>query len=144
MTQVEKRFTDTSAETLERSPIEPEPNPCISCGACCAHFRVSFYFGELAGESDDSEDSGGWVPIELTSKVNDFRAAMKGTELGNGRCIALRGEVGRAGVSCSIYDKRPTTCREFNAWQSDGTPDPDCQRLRALRGLPVLGPRAHP
>lgn len=104
----------------------------MSCGACCAHFRVSFYFGELAGET------GGWVPIELTSKVNDFRAAMKGTETGNGRCVALRGTVGQAGVSCSIYENRPTTCREFNAWQADGTPDPECQRLRAQRGLPAL------
>jgi hypothetical protein len=21
-------------------------NPCVSCGACCAHFRVSFYWAE--------------------------------------------------------------------------------------------------
>ncbi|MEG6657786.1 YkgJ family cysteine cluster protein, partial [Pseudomonas aeruginosa] len=21
-------------------------NPCLTCGACCAHFRVSFYWGE--------------------------------------------------------------------------------------------------
>ncbi|WP_374212354.1 YkgJ family cysteine cluster protein [Thiothrix subterranea] len=22
------------------------PNPCMTCGACCASFRVSFYWGE--------------------------------------------------------------------------------------------------
>ena len=109
-----------------------EANPCLSCGACCAHFRVSFYFGELQGQPD------GWVPLELTSKVNDFRAAMKGTEAGNGRCIALRGEVGQAGVHCAIYQHRPTPCREFVAWFPDGTPNPDCRRLREARGLAPL------
>ncbi|HXA47880.1 MAG TPA: YkgJ family cysteine cluster protein [Burkholderiaceae bacterium] len=120
----------------ENAFISDDNNPCMSCGACCAYFRVSFYFGELAGQS------GGWVPVELTSKVNDFRVAMKGTEAGKSRCIALRGEVGYAGVSCSIYENRPSTCREFNAWQADGSPDPECQRLRALRGLPALRPQA--
>jgi Fe-S-cluster containining protein len=109
-------------------------NPCLSCGACCAFFRVSFYFGELEGAS------GGWVPVEFTSKVNDFRVAMKGTESGKGRCVALRGEVGKTATSCSIYSKRPSTCREFDAWQEDGTPNPDCQRLRAMHGLSALLP----
>ena len=113
-----------------------QDNPCLSCGACCAHFRVSFYFGELQGQP------GGWVPLELTSKVNDFRAAMKGTEAGNGRCTALRGDVGQAGVRCAIYRQRPTPCREFEAWLSDGAPNPDCQRLREARGLTPLPRRS--
>jgi Fe-S-cluster containining protein len=112
-----------------------ESNPCLSCGACCAHFRVSFYFGEL-----DSQP-GGWVPVALTRKMNDFRAAMTGTENGSGRCAALRGELGQAGVQCSIYPQRPSPCREFEAWQADGTPNPDCQRLRNARGLSPLAPR---
>ncbi len=114
---------------------QAKENPCLSCGACCAHFRVSFYFGELQGQP------GGWVPVELTSKVNDFRAAMKGTESGNGRCVALRGDVGKAGIHCAIYENRPTPCREFEAWQADGTPNPDCQRLRLQRGLAPLASR---
>jgi Fe-S-cluster containining protein len=124
-------MTDQEPE-FEKAAAEPESNPCLSCGACCAHFRVSFYFGELAGEM------GGWVPVELTSKVNDFRAAMKGTEAGHGRCVALRGEPGKGGVSCSIYQNRPTPCREFDAWLPDGKPNPDCQRLRAQLGLAPL------
>jgi Fe-S-cluster containining protein len=111
-------------------------NPCLSCGACCAHFRVSFYFGELANHA------GGGVPVELTSKVNEFSAAMKVEKSSNNRCVALRGEVGKAGVSCSIYANRPSPCREFPAWEEDGTPNPDCQRLRAQRGLPALRPLA--
>lgn len=117
---------------LETLQVETSENPCLACGACCAHFRVSFYFGELA------EQPGGWVPVELTSKVNDFRAAMKGTEKGEGRCVALRGELGQNGIHCAIYENRPTPCREFDPWLSDGTPNPDCQRLRIQRGLTAL------
>jgi len=111
-------------------PDSPE-NPCLSCGACCAHFRVSFYCGEL------SDGSGGIVPAELTSQLTPMLVCMQGTETG-GRCIALRGELGRPGIACSIYAHRPSPCREFPAWLPDGTANPDCQRLRAKHGLAPL------
>ncbi|SHI20815.1 YkgJ family cysteine cluster protein [Pollutimonas bauzanensis] len=110
-------------------------NPCLSCGACCAHFRVSFYCGEIAGES------GGTVPPELVTQVSPLRACMKGTEYGGRRCVALRGELGHDGIHCAIYEQRPTPCREFQAWLDDGTPNPDCQRLRKAIGLQPLAPR---
>lgn len=114
-------------------PDTPD-NPCTSCGACCAHYRVSFYCGELTG------GSGGVVPAEMTTKVNAVIACMKGTEAGNGRCVALVGELGKEGISCSIYQNRPTPCREFANWFDDGTPNPECQKLRAGIGLPPLPP----
>ncbi|NYT76598.1 YkgJ family cysteine cluster protein [Alcaligenaceae bacterium] len=112
-------------------------NPCLSCGACCAHFRVSFYCGELAGES------GGTVPVDLVSQVGPLRACMKGTEYGGQRCIALRGELGQPGIHCSIYESRPSPCREFDPWMPDGSPNPDCQRVRLNIGLPPLPIRPH-
>ena len=114
-------------------PASPD-NPCTACGACCAYYRVSFYCGELSG------GSGGRVPVELTSRVSAVIACMKGTETGNGRCIALTGELGKEGISCSIYANRPTPCREFSNWLADGTPDPDCQKMRARIGLSPLSP----
>src|SRR5690606_30290696 len=77
-------------------------NPCLSCGACCAHFRVSFYCGEIAGEA------GGTVPPELVTQVGPLRACMKGTEYGGKRCVALRGELGQSGIHCAIYALRPS------------------------------------
>lgn len=112
-------------------PDTPE-NPCFSCGACCAHFRVSFYCGEL------SEGSGGVVPVEMATMLNPVMACMKGTEAGRGRCIALRGTLGQPGIACTIYENRPTPCREYPTWLDDGNPNPDCQRLRAAIGLPQL------
>lgn len=98
-------------------------NPCVGCGVCCRHFRVSFYHGEL-----DSQP-GGYVPIALAAPMPPFRACMKGTEHG-GRCVAL-GEDGR----CTIYAQRPSVCREFPAFMPDGTMNPDCVRLRRLYGI---------
>lgn len=127
----------SALDEISENPDNSE-NPCVSCGACCARFRVSFYCGELTG------DSGGRVPAELAARVNDVLACMRGTELGNGRCVALDGELGRPGISCRIYARRPTTCREFANWFADGTPNPDCQRARAEFGLAPLPLRRAP
>jgi hypothetical protein len=110
---------------------EDVSNPCLKCGACCTYFRISFYFGEL-----DSHPSG-FVPTEMASQMSPFRACMKGTESGNGRCVALKGEVGTE-TGCSIYENRPTPCREYAVWMDDGSPNPDCQKLRLAAGLPLL------
>lgn len=107
-------------------------NPCTACGACCVCFRVSFYCGELSG------GSGGIVPAELATRLTPTLACMKGTEEGRGPCIALRGQAGQAGIACSIYAQRPSPCREFAPWSADGSPNADCQRVRALIGLPAL------
>lgn len=99
-------------------------NPCFACGACCRHFRVSFYHGEL-----DSQP-GGYVPAELAAQITPFRACMKGTESGHGMCVAQQPD-GR----CGIYDQRPSVCREFPVFMPDGTMNPDCLRLRATHGI---------
>ncbi|MFC0401276.1 YkgJ family cysteine cluster protein [Paraburkholderia rhizosphaerae] len=109
-----------------------DANPCLSCGACCQHFRVSMYMGEMASSP------GGTVPDEMVSRVNPYIVCMKGTEAGHGRCIALRGEVGQPGIHCAIYAHRPSPCREYRVWSEEGSPNPDCQRLRAKIGLPPL------
>jgi len=70
-------------------------NPCQTCGACCANFRVSFYWGE----ADDAP--GGIVPAQLTEKISPQLRCMKGTASKPVRCVALEGEVGKR-VSCSI------------------------------------------
>lgn len=111
-----------------------EDNPCLSCGACCQHFRVSFYAGEM-----DVVRPGG-VPSDLVSQtpVAPMIACMKGTESGGGRCVALLGEPGQPGIGCAIYLSRPTPCREYPVWGDDGEPNADCQRLRAGLGLAPL------
>ena len=108
-----------------------EPNPCLDCGVCCAHFRVSFYWTE----ADDVP--GGQVPVSMTEHVQQHLRCMKGTNDRPPRCAALMGEIGR-GVRCTIYAQRPSPCREFPVYLDDGTPNEACQRLRAGIGLPLL------
>ena len=106
---------------------------CASCGACCAHYRVSFYWGETTASRY------GTVPVELTSKLTDLRAVMIGTERTSPRCIALRGKVGDQ-VHCTIYEHRSTTCRELKVSWEDGEHNPHCDKARVAYGLPVLPP----
>lgn len=95
---------------------------CQSCGACCASFRVSFYWAET-----DAHPMGN-VPAHLTQKVNHTYVCMKGTEQMPVRCIALRGELGKS-VSCQIYALRSSTCREFE------TASEVCNQARHKIGL---------
>lgn len=97
---------------------------CQDCGACCAHFRVSFYWTESDAHPD------GTVPQGMTTPITPHRVAMLGTECKPARCIALAGDIGKA-VSCTIYPLRSSTCREFNP------DDPRCAEARRLHGLPA-------
>jgi len=107
------------------------PSPCLNCGACCATFRVSFYWGE----TDACE--GGLVPGYLTEQISPHLSCMQGTNQPVPRCTALMGTVGE-GVRCNIYEQRSSSCRDF-AWHGEnGVANPDCQRARARHGLAPL------
>ena len=111
----------------------PTPNPCLACGACCAHFRVSFYWAEA------EPFLGGKVPPELTSRLTPHRAVMQGTDCSRPRCAALEGAVGEQ-VQCTIYERRPSPCRELEpSWLRGETSD-KCDAARRAHGLPPLTP----
>lgn len=99
-----------------RSSIE---NPCLSCGACCSYFRVSFYWAEALSLQ---------LPETLTEQVNDFYSCMQGTNQKEPRCVALDGQVGEK-VACSCYEHRSSACRELQPGE------PKCNRARAHYGL---------
>lgn len=107
-------------------------HPCLSCGACCAHFRVSFYWGEC-------RSAGGTVPDDLVTRISPYHVAMRGTEAKPVRCVALQGELGRQ-VACTQYQDRSSTCREFAASWEAGERNPACDAARAAYGLPPLEP----
>lgn len=95
---------------------------CQACGACCATFRVSFYWAE----ADDAPC--GTVPVELTQPVSPTLRCMVGTGVKPVRCVALEGELGRH-VACRIHPLRSSTCREVQVG------DEQCRKARAQRGL---------
>ncbi|QNP49615.1 YkgJ family cysteine cluster protein [Diaphorobacter aerolatus] len=99
-------------------------HPCLSCGACCASFRVDFSI-------EETQAHGGSVPDGLVVSVTEFTSRMRGTDHASPRCAALTGTVGEK-AACGIYEWRPSPCREFEAG-SDA-----CIRARTRRHLPPL------
>lgn len=107
-----------------------ELNPCMSCGACCAYFRVSFYWAE-------ADDAGGLVPSHLTEPLTPFLRCMSGTNQKQSRCVALAGTPGES-ACCTIYAQRPSPCREFLMSGENGEINEACDRARARYGLAPL------
>ena len=66
-------------------------------------------------------------------RLPDLRCLLRqlGTDLTEPRCVALTGEIGKQ-VSCSIYDQRPSPCREFDIEHAA------CNRARQRCGLAPL------
>ena len=105
---------------------------CLSCGACCAAFRVDFHCSDL----DSAKHPG--VPVALTVPLTATLVRLRGTDAAPPRCVALEGEIGEQ-VSCSIYERRPDPCRDFAPYAPLGIGDDACDRARRRYGLPPLG-----
>ena len=109
----------------------PARHPCQSCGACCAAFRVAFYWAEAQPGNPDG------VPENLVAPVRPNILAMRGTDARSPHCVALDGVVGQR-VSCRIYAARPSPCRDLHASFEDGTHSGQCDQARAKYSLPPL------
>lgn len=68
---------------------------------------------------------------------------MRGTDGKFPRCIALEGSIGQS-VRCSIYERRASPCRNFQASWVDGQHNERCDKARAAHGLLPLQPPDEP
>jgi hypothetical protein len=109
-------------------------HPCLSCGACCAAFRVSLHWSEAEPEL------GGTVPRALTERFDAHRLAMRGTWARTPRCIALDADIGRYS-RCTIHEVRPSPCREVMPSWEHGETSAQCDRARRMHGLAPLTPQ---
>lgn len=110
-------------------------NPCQTCGACCATYRVSFPCHEV----DDFPE--GRVPAALVDEIAPHVVCMRGTAGTPARCVALRGTIGDS-VGCTIYEFRSSTCRDFAPMALLGRGDEACNEARRRHGLAPLIPAA--
>ena len=108
-------------------------HPCLTCGACCAHFRISFHWSEA------DASLGGTVPIDLTEPLRRHERVMQGTSQESPRCIALDAEIG-VRSRCSIHPVRPSVCRAVDASWEFGVASPQCDKARIAHGLAALTP----
>ena len=106
-------------------------HPCLTCGACCAFFRVSFHWSEA------DPALGGQVPFELTESLRTHERAMRGTSQANPRCVALDADIGRYS-RCTIHDRRPSVCALVPASYEFGEASAQCDKARIAHGLAVL------
>jgi uncharacterized protein len=106
-------------------------HPCLTCGACCATFRVGFHWSEA------DPALGGTVPLELVERLDAHRVAMRGTWAAKPRCVALDAEIGTR-ARCGIHAIKPSVCREVPASWEFGAPSAQCDKARREHGLPVL------
>lgn len=75
---------------------------CSTCKALCCRLEVQLI--------DDSDDQ---VPEEFTEKTKDLYTVMK--QGADGWCEALD----RNTMLCTIYERRPFLCREYQAGDYD-------------------------
>lgn len=73
---------------------------CSTCKACCCRLEVM-----LMGEDD--------IPVALTQQ--DRWGGWVMARLDDGWCAALE----RSTMLCTIYERRPTICRDYQAGDSD-------------------------
>ncbi len=107
---------------------------CLSCGACCAAFRVDFHCADLASDAANKVNG---VPLAMTVPLTQTLVRMRGTDEAPPRCIALEGEVGQK-VRCTIYEQRPGPCRDFAPYAPLGIGDDACDRARRRYGMSAL------
>lgn len=120
-----------SRETVIDENSVGAAHPCVSCGACCSYYRVSFPYFEVQQRS---------IPEDMAVEVAFPYVAMKGThQVKTIRCTALHGEVGKFGTLCGIYESRPSSCRDFSPTLEDGkTRNEYCDKARTALGLAPL------
>ncbi|MGH8033286.1 MAG: YkgJ family cysteine cluster protein [Luteimonas sp.] len=106
-------------------------HPCLSCGACCAYFRVGMHWSET-----DAAPGGG-VPVAMTEAFGPHQAVMRGTWEQRPRCIALDAQIG-VHSRCTIHARRPDACRQVQASWECGVASDQCDRARIAHGLTPL------
>ena len=97
---------------------------CRACGACCVNLPENAAQG-FAWWVEIADDDHG-VPAKLVIHDGDGVPHLRVVD--GGRCIALRGAIGR-NVRCAIYHQRPSPCRRVQPG------DALCRRYRLAHGL---------
>ena len=94
-------------------------------------FQIDFSRQDLASFQNDG------VPEDMTVSLTPTLIRMRGTDEAPPRCVALDGRIGDR-VRCTIYNRRPSQCRDFAPYASLGMGDEACDQARRRHGLPPL------
>ncbi len=92
---------------------------CVACGTCCFSDLPKY----VRVRGDDHERLGDDADALVVFHGNEAYMAMNG-----GRCAALALDVEGGRFLCSVYERRPATCRELERGS------PACAGEIALKG----------
>lgn len=107
-------------DAVNNRSVETGELPCATCtGACCREWDVFLNVEDVerlgvAGLEAYVDDLPVVDPNGHIARMRKIKAVNPGTGEKEKGCIAL----GKDGL-CTIYDARPTICREFSAWNCD-------------------------
>ena len=117
-----------------------EPD-CQTCGACCSFFCKDDLsdigkrgYGIFIGDDDVSKLPKQLVVLDQRSLPISGESWTDGwlrgrfTDADGWRCKALDGQIGKS-VACTVYEHRPTTCREFEPGSEK------CVEARRMKGV---------
>lgn len=95
--------------------IDIDNYDCTQCGACCVSDFDSVDYVHLLEQdidrmTDDEQER--FIYVEQTYGKSQSSMRTCRDRKGNCRCAALTGEIG-VEVACSIYERRPNVCRNF-------------------------------
>ncbi|MFC2008491.1 YkgJ family cysteine cluster protein [Chloroflexota bacterium] len=95
---------------------------CILCGICCSIYQVRITREEAATLADHiSMEFYDWVGRFCDPRWHDSCSYLVCHE--GGHCVFLKRGDDRRTALCSVYDVRPSSCRDWKA----GTDKPECQ-----------------
>lgn len=101
--------------------------PCGSCNACC---RVNGFVVDLHPEEGDDLSTYEWDLVWRSDKKEWSHALKRGEK---GECIYLKEN------RCSIYERRPATCRQFDCRNYYRGEDANRQlRQKAVKAMPGI------
>lgn len=113
-------------------PKITQDGDCQTCGACCVPPQATDVWADVS--DTDLKRLGSRLARKFVKHPTVFESLVDGKRPGirvkDGRCKALTGQVGNK-VACSIYDKRPDACSQFEPGGRG------CKELRKLAGLPT-------
>ena len=101
---------------------------CLRCGACCRNPVENRDEGSVEWVEVAADEPLARRPAHAKLLARNDAGLLHLRLVDDGRCIALRGAIGRH-VSCSIYTLRPRGCRRVEPG------DRSCLRYRAEAGL---------
>jgi Fe-S-cluster containining protein len=116
------KMTKRLAENIVTNSSEPIPD-CVKCGICCSFALV------VPIRSDEPNDAPVYWEIFADDAPDEpVIDQILPRDMETGNCANLDGTIGEQ-VGCTIYDKRPSPCREFEAGSDR------CHEYRRIYGI---------